>query len=319
MKAHYKIKDKKKVKMDCPTRWNSTFLMIKSALEMKDVFWRLAQTDDNYKFHPTKEEWEVAQVISDCLEHFYKATNRFSGSSYPTSNMVFSDVCKIKLQMMKWETSEYLFLRNMVNPMKIKFDKYWNECSLVLSVAVVFDPRYKLSLVEYYYNKIHGSLAISYVEKVRSALFEIFNEYDECLSHSKVESSPKFRGSSSDTHFFDDELCGFDSWYEKKKSNVLATSKTELEIYLEESLFPRSESFDVLDWWKANSAKHPTLAKIVRDILAVPATSVASEAAFSSGGRIIDECRSSLVPETVEALVTTQDWLPSRKQKSMLL
>ena len=106
-----------------------------------------------------------------------------------------------------------------------------------------------------------------------------------------------------------------DSWYEKKKSNVAATSKTELELYLEEYLFPRSESFNILDWWKANIAKHPTLAKIARDILAVPATSVASEAAFSTGGRIIDESRSSLSTDTVEALVTTQDWLPSRKQK----
>ncbi|CAH1413396.1 unnamed protein product [Lactuca virosa] len=210
--------------MDCPTRWNSTFLMIKSALEMKDLFWRLAQTDDNYKLHPTKEGWEVAQVISDCLEHLYKATNRFSGSSYPTSNMFFSDVCKIKLQMMKWETNEYQFLRKMANPMKIKFEKYWNECSLVLSV-VVFDPKYKISLVEYYYNKIHGSLAISYVEKVHSALLELFNEYDEYLSHYKEESSPKFRGFSSEAHFSDDELCGFDSWYEKEKSNVFATSK----------------------------------------------------------------------------------------------
>ncbi|CAH1454219.1 unnamed protein product [Lactuca virosa] len=44
MKVHHKIKDKKKVQMDWPTRWNSTFLMIKSVLEMKGVFWRLAQT-----------------------------------------------------------------------------------------------------------------------------------------------------------------------------------------------------------------------------------------------------------------------------------
>ena len=197
--------------------------------------------------------------------------------------------------------------------MKLKFEKYWNECCLVLAVVVVFDPRYKMSLVEYYYNKIHDSLAVTYVEHVRNALLELFNEYDEV--DFKVESSPKFRGSSNDFNLSDDELCGFDSWYEKKKSNVAATSKTELELYLEESLFPRSESFNILDWWKANSAKHPTLAKIARDILAVPATSVASEAAFSTGGRIIDESRSSLSTDTVEALVTTQDWLPSRKQK----
>ncbi|CAH1434059.1 unnamed protein product [Lactuca virosa] len=70
----------------------------------------------------------------------------------------------------------------------------------------------------------------------------------------------------------------FRSLFCSKKSNVVATSKTELGFYLEESLFRRSESFDVLDWWKVNSAKQPTLAKIAHDTLAVLATSVASEA-----------------------------------------
>ena len=100
-KTQLKLKDKKKVKMDCPTRWNSTFLMIKSALEMKEVFWRLAQTDRNYKFHPSDEEWKVAQAICDCLEHFYAATNHFSGTSFPTSNVFFPDICKIQLHLSK--------------------------------------------------------------------------------------------------------------------------------------------------------------------------------------------------------------------------
>lgn len=63
--------------------------MVQSALEMKEVFWCLAQTNQNYKFHPTNDEWKVAKVISNCLEHFYKATNRFYGTSYPTSHVFF--------------------------------------------------------------------------------------------------------------------------------------------------------------------------------------------------------------------------------------
>lgn len=71
-KIQLKLKDKKKVKLDCPTMWNSTFLVIKSALEMKEVFWHLSQTDPNYKFHPTDDEWKTAQVIFNCLEHFFR-------------------------------------------------------------------------------------------------------------------------------------------------------------------------------------------------------------------------------------------------------
>ncbi|CAN0925568.1 Putative AC transposase, partial [Linum grandiflorum] len=46
-----------------------------------------------------------------------------------------------------------------------------------------------------------------------------------------------------------------------------------------------------------------------RDLLAVPVTSVASESAFSSGGRLLDPHRSRLHFGTVEALMCTRSWI----------
>ncbi|KAL6192068.1 hypothetical protein ACLB2K_038455 [Fragaria x ananassa] len=132
-----------------------------------------------------------------------------------------------------------------------------------------------------------------------------------------MESNLEFSGSCNDKTVAsrDDELSGFDAFVREGSSHIVAKKKSELEQYLEELLFPRAEPFNVLNWWKINSAKCPTLARMARDILAVPATTVASEATFSVGGRVIDESRASMLPETVEALVTTKDWLPSRKRK----
>ncbi|XBJ00437.1 hypothetical protein VPH35_020334 [Triticum aestivum] len=48
---------------------------------------------------------------------------------------------------------------------------------------------------------------------------------------------------------------------------------------------------------------------MARDILAIPITTVASESAFSTSGRILDDFRTSLTPFMVQALVCTQDWL----------
>ncbi|KAK3211882.1 hypothetical protein Dsin_016588 [Dipteronia sinensis] len=94
--------------------------------------------------------------------------------------------------------------------------------------------------------------------------------------------------------------------------------KTELEYYLEEPVIPRVENFDILTWWKVNASKYPILHCIARDILAIPVSTVASESAFSTGGRFVSPHRSRLHPKTVEALMCAQSWLWSEFNDSKL-
>jgi hypothetical protein len=47
---------------------------------------------------------------------------------------------------------------------------------------------------------------------------------------------------------------------------------------------------------------------MVQDFLAIPLSTVSSESAFSLGGRILGERRSTLAPEMLEALVCVKDW-----------
>jgi hypothetical protein len=92
-----------------------------------------------------------------------------------------------------------------------------------------------------------------------------------------------------------------------------ANSKTELDKYLSEDQEEQSPEFDVLCWWKCNSVRFPVLSKLARDILAIPISTVASESAFSTSGRILDDFRSSLTPMTLQALICTQDWLRRKR------
>ena len=71
------------------------------------------------------------------------------------------------------------------------------------------------------------------------------------------------------------------------------------------------EGFDILDWWRVNSSRYRIISQVARDVLAIFISIVASEFAFSIGGRVLDPFRSSLSPNTVEVLICTQNWLRS--------
>ena len=58
-----------------------------------------------------------------------------------------------------------------------------------------------------------------------------------------------------------------------------------------------------LNWWKVNESRFPTLAKMARCYLCVPATSIPSERVFSTAGLVINDRRSSLSPENVDMLI----------------
>ncbi|KAL0355730.1 UNVERIFIED_CONTAM: Zinc finger BED domain-containing protein RICESLEEPER 3 [Sesamum radiatum] len=49
-----------------------------------------------------------------------------------------------------------------------------------------------------------------------------------------------------------------------------------------------------------------------KDVLATPVSTIGSEQAFSTSGRLLDPYRSSLDPKTVEALICAQSWLCSK-------
>ncbi|KAJ4963078.1 hypothetical protein NE237_023017 [Protea cynaroides] len=88
--------------------------------------------------------------------------------------------------------------------------------------------------------------------------------------------------------------------------------KSQLDLYLEEPQIPFSDNyreFDVLAYWRQNGSKYPDVARVAKDVLSIPVSTVASESAFSAGGRVIDKYRSKLLPSNAEALICLRDWM----------
>ena len=93
--------------------------------------------------------------------------------------------------------------------------------------------------------------------------------------------------------------------------------KSDLDTYMQEQplrINKSSQNFDVLSWWKNQQDTYPILSLVARDVLAMQVSTVASELAFSAGGRVIDPFRSRLDPEMVEALICTKDWMAASRK-----
>lgn len=62
---------------------------------------------------------------------------------------------------------------------------------------------------------------------------------------------------------------------------------------------PRSKTA-ALEFWKVNQYKFPILSAMAKDFLAVQASSVPSERAFSAGGNLVSKRRCSMAGKTIE-------------------
>ncbi|KAL5580995.1 hypothetical protein UlMin_013437 [Ulmus minor] len=184
----------------------------------------------------------------------------------------------------------------MVSKMKKKFDKYWgnlDNTNLSLYVAAVLDPRYKLGYIKYCLDCFYdASTVTSFILKVQTLLRSLYAFYSKGEIYSLLS-----------------------EFMRQKEHSTFDESLNEIDRYLaDESVNPLTPSFDTLFWWKQNAIKYNVLSLIARDVLAVLISTVASESAFSTGGRILDPYRSSLHPKTVNMLVCTQNWLKSTNE-----
>ena len=73
-----------------------------------------------------------------------------------------------------------------------------------------------------------------------------------------------------------------------------------MQKYLNEGLEEDEVGDDVLGWWKIHGPRYPVVARMARDVLAVPVSTVASESASSAGGRTLDSFRTSSTRKVID-------------------
>ncbi|XP_071713491.1 zinc finger BED domain-containing protein RICESLEEPER 2-like [Rutidosis leptorrhynchoides] len=136
--------------------------------------------DHNFKTCPTHLEWSRVEGIKKFLKPFYVITTLFSGSRYLTSNLYFHNVWRIQQCIQEELTNSDLVIKEMAHEMKAKFAKYWENYSMILSFAIILDPRYKAKIVEYCFTKLgmEDDELRAKVESVINGLKKLYKEYD---------------------------------------------------------------------------------------------------------------------------------------------
>ncbi|KAL0362500.1 UNVERIFIED_CONTAM: Zinc finger BED domain-containing protein RICESLEEPER 2 [Sesamum calycinum] len=279
--------------IDNPFRWNSTYMMLEAALEYKEAFPQLQEHDPGFSMCPSGLDWDRLRAITSILKFFHEVSNVFVGRKHITANSYFAEICDIHLQLIEWCQKSDDFISSLALKLKSKFDEYWKKCSLIMAIAAILDPRFKMKLVEYYYPQIYGDSApdcIDIVSNCMRALYSGHAIYSPLAAHGQSSASESSGG------IVKDRLTGFDRFLHE--TSLSQNTKSDLDKYLEEPLFPRSVDFNILNWWKVHEPRYPVLSMMARNILGIPISKVAQESLFDTGDRALDHCWSSLKSDT---------------------
>ncbi|XP_031256268.1 zinc finger BED domain-containing protein RICESLEEPER 1-like [Pistacia vera] len=284
-------------------------------LEIEDSKYRDELSNgDRSKGLPTFSDWEYARYLLPFLKIFYDATIIVFGSFYVTGNEYMRQIYSTGMKISEWSHSHDLSLSSMAVRMKGKFDKYCSNVdniNIMLFIAVVLDPRDKLECVDWVIDEFYDVFTADKLKKkVMEILLSLFNHYNLCKVAGALttQSSQQSSGATAVDHGdadIDPQECMRVKFKKRKIESQANKSKSELDKYLADDVEnDNDKTFDLLKWWKMNSTKYPVLSLIARDVLAMPISTIASESAFSTGGRVFDQFRSSLTRKWWKLLST---------------
>ncbi|XP_057755746.1 zinc finger BED domain-containing protein RICESLEEPER 2-like [Arachis stenosperma] len=227
--------------LDVPTRWNSLYAMLASAIPYKKSFEMYKVKEVGFReYCPSSDEWRRTEKICDLLLPFYETTKLMSKTSYPTSNLYFLQVWQIQLILMNSLKNDEVLIRNMGEKMMIKFKKYWEEYSVVLAFWAVLDPRFKLNTLVHCYNEIDPISAKDKVELVKNKLYKLFEVYDQ-NSSTTVECSSQLSNNVEAVICTRNWIRGYDDFEEDKDQEDIAKG---------EGYFSGVGSNDVIDLYE---------------------------------------------------------------------
>lgn len=303
--------------IDDQYNWDTTYHMLVAACELKEVFACFDATCPDFSMTLTMEDWKQVETLCTYLKYMYDAVHILTAQQLPTANLFFLEVSKLHMELTNAAFSQDPFLSSLIFPLLKNFDQYWRDSCLILAVAVAMDPRHKMKLVESTFTTIFGENAEPWIRIVEDGLHELFIDYNTEMLHFTATNgddvdeimlnTEPYEG-PVDGSLFVDEGGLSDFEFNISDFTSMQQFKSEMDEYLEEPLLSESKEFDILSWWRENRSKYPTLSRAASDILSMSISTVSADSVFDTEVRKMDDYRSSLDSQTLEALTCAKDW-----------
>lgn len=274
---------------DVETRWNSEYLMFSRLLELKEAITLELATSDTHMDGFNSSEWRDVAEYVEALKPLFDATVISSVEKYPSLSCQIPIIFGM-LHCLKGCRGNTEFASNLAKSIKTRFASY--EFDEVASLAMFLDPRFKATVHQ------ASDQMIWLKDLVSRQLQSADMEHGTDTAVPATTSRPLV--ASSVWNAFDHLVMN------KEKTQTESAPEREIMEYAEQPLLDRGN--DPCEWWRSiGHLKYPYMSTLAQKYLAIPATSVPSERAFSTGGNVVTPHRERLLSEHVEQLIFLHD------------
>ena len=295
---------------DVVTSWNSTFLMFKRLLEQRWAIYAVLYdehgTQSQYKhLHLKEDQWNLMEQMVEVLEPLQIATTALCETQIVSCSLIYpvvNGLLKNHLLIGEDDLPVVKRFKEMVTQEiqnRFNVEKAVEEQSVAIFAAIL-DPCYHQ--LKFLSDQMKAQAYSTFRETFTAAETLIAAEDCELLEVSQATSQEMVsRPPKKKKKTALEILIGEDDDDSSHSSRGPGSLSEEFDNYLK--LNPLKSCDNCLEWWSHNSLQFPSLAKLAKKYLCVPATSVPAEQVFSVAGEVISKKRSSLKPENVDMLI----------------
>ena len=285
---------------DVATRWNSAYYMVIRVLEQQQPLCATLLELKKGELMPSDVEFATMENYVQVMKPLVVITEAIGAEKWVTISTIRPLLYKLLNVHLKSVATDNRQQRALKSAMYADLEqRYTGELLLLLSKAAFLDPRLKalsfLSTVEK--EELRVAIETEATAVAEGMCSETRNNSDTPEGTTTPPPVKRAKGEHKLLELLDDIVQPTED--QQLTFTHLQKARTEVTRYVDEPFTQDSP----LEWWKRNAFRYPILSQMAKKYLAIPATSVPSERAFSSAGHIVNSKRSCLLPSSVNMLV----------------